>query len=253
MRILVLGGSGVLGRAVTAKAVAAGHTVVSASRRPPAKLPAAATAAVVDVTSGNGLAAALTGADAIIDGTNASRSARAVLVDGTRRTLEAARDAGVRHFVGISIVGIDGAPLPYYRVKVEQEKVIHASPVPWSLLRATQFHNLVVRYIRPKLGVVAIPRGWRLQPIDVREVASLLVQAAQSGPQGRLPDSGGPEVTDVVALAREWRRAHGQRSLIVSIPVPGKKGEYLRSGDMCTPHRAVGKITFAQWLAERGA
>jgi uncharacterized protein YbjT (DUF2867 family) len=251
MRIAILGGSGVLGNAVTANAISAGHTVVTASRHPRAPLPAGATAAVADVTTGEGLAAAFAGADAVIEATNAQQGARDVLVGGTQRVLEAARAAGVRHFVGISIVGIDDAPLPYYGVKREQEKVVQAGRVPWSLLRATQFHDLVPRYVRPKLGIVAVPRGMRLQPIDVGEVAALLVRAAESGPQKRMPDVGGPEIADIVALARAWRAAHGEHSWIVPVPVPGATGKYLRSGKMCAPDRAVGKVTFGQWLAEQ--
>jgi uncharacterized protein YbjT (DUF2867 family) len=251
MRIAVLGGSGVLGRAITASAVAAGHTVVAASRHPRASLPAGASAVVADVVTGQGLAAAFAGADAVIDATNARQGARDVLVEGTQRVLAAARGAGVRHFIGISIVGIDSAPIAYYGVKVEQEKVIETSPVPWSMLRATQFHDLIPRYVAPKFGLVVVPRDWRLQPIDVREVAAFLVRATESGPQGRMSDVGGPEVVDVVTLARAWRDARGARSWIVPVPVPGATGTYLRSGKMCAPDRAVGKITFAQWLAEQ--
>ncbi len=134
LRLAVLGGSGSLGQAVTAAAVAAGHTVTAVSRRPPAKLPDGVRHVVADVTTGIGLDAAFAGAEAIIDGTNARANAREVLVEGTKRVLDAAKAAGVPHFVGISIVGIDAAPLAYYKIKVEQEAVIQASPVPWSLL-----------------------------------------------------------------------------------------------------------------------
>src|SRR5262245_21673229 len=168
-RVVVLGATGSLGSAVVGKLTAAGHDVVAASRRSATK---------VDVTTGEGLADALRGADVVVEATNAQAAAREVLVDGTARLLTAARDAGVKHFVGISIVGIDAAPIAYYRTKVEQEKVIEASPVPWTLLRATQFHDLVPRFVSGKLGVVLAPVGWKLQPIDVREVAGMLAAAA---------------------------------------------------------------------------
>lgn len=241
-RVVVLGATGSLGRAVVAKLTAAGHDVVVASRRGATK---------IDVTTGEGLAAALSGADVVVEATNAQDAARDVLVGGTARVLAAARDAGVKHFVGISIVGIDDAPIPYYRTKVEQEQVIAASPVPWTLVRATQFHELIPRLATRRLGVVIAPLGFKLQPIDVREVAGVLAAAAGAAPAGRLPDIGGPEVVPFADLARSWLRAAHKRGLVLPLPVPGATGAFLRSGKMCVPERAIGTVTFAQWLAER--
>jgi uncharacterized protein YbjT (DUF2867 family) len=248
MKVAVLGGSGVLGGAVAAIAAAAGHDVITVSRRPPQL--AGIHHRVADVVTREGLAAAFAGADAIIDGTNATKHAREVLVDGTRNVLDAAHAAGVAHFVGISIVGIDDSPVAYYRVKVAQERAIADGPVPWSLLRATQFHDLIPRFARGRFGIVIAPCGWRLQPIDVREVAAILVDVAGTGPAKRLPDVGGPEIVPVIELARVWQRAAHVRRLNLHLPLPGVTGAYLRSGQMCTPARAVGTITFASWLGE---
>ena len=241
-RVVVLGGTGSLGSAVADELGALGHQAVIASRRGLAK---------VDVTTGEGLAAALAGADAVIDATNALGAARSVLVDGTARVLAAARDAKVGHFVGISIVGIDDAPLAYYKVKVEQENVITSGPVPWTLLRATQFHDLIPRLAAGKLGIVFAPRGMKLQPIDVREVAEVLALAAVSKPAQRLPDIGGPELIPFADLARRWARAARKRRLVLSLPLPGKTGRFLRANKLCVPDRAVGTRTFDQWLAQR--
>jgi uncharacterized protein YbjT (DUF2867 family) len=250
MRIAVLGGTGVLGRAVADAASAAGHAVMAISRRA-APHGANVVHRVADVATGEGLAAALAGADVAIDATNAVREASAVLVDGTRRVLAAAAAAGVRHFVGISIVGIDNAPIAYYRTKVAQEKVIEQSPVPWSLLRATQFHDLIARFANGRFGVVLASRGMKIQPIDVREVATALVAAAAAAPAGRLQDVAGPEVIEFADAARACARAMRRRRLIVRAPLPGAAGAFLRGGGLCNPARAVGKVTFASWLAER--
>jgi len=241
-RVVVLGGTGSLGSAVAAALTADGHEVVVASRRGPAK---------VDVTTGEGLTAAMTGAEVVVDATNALASVRDVLVDGTARVLAAARDAGIKHFVGISIVGIDDAPIAYYRAKVEQEKVITGGPVPWSLLRATQFHDLIPKLAEGRLGIVFAPRGMKLQPIDVREVAEVLAIAAVSSPAGRLADVGGPELIPFAELARRWARAAHKRRLVLSLPLPGKTGRFLRANKLCAPERAVGTVTFEQWLRER--
>ena len=250
MRLAVLGGSGSLGQAVTATALAAGHSVTAVSRRPPAKLPEGVRHVAADVTTGIGLDAAFAGAQVVIDGTNAMANAREVLVEGTRTVLDAAKAAGVPHFVGISIVGIDAAPLAYYKTKSLQEKVIEASPVPWSLLRSTQFHDLVPRLATPKLGIAFIPRRFPIQPIDVREVAQLLVDAAIGGPGGRLPDVGGPEILQLSDIARAYFRAAKRRTPVVRVPVPGAAGRFLAAGSLCSPDHKVGTKTFAQWLEE---
>jgi uncharacterized protein YbjT (DUF2867 family) len=251
MTWVVLGGSGVLGGAVIAAATGAGHEVVAVSRRAPAQLPAGARHVAADVTTGDGLAAALAGASVVIDGTNAMANARDVLVGGTERVLAAAQQAGVAHFVGISIVGIDTSPVVYYTIKVEQERVIERSPVPWSLVRATQFHDLVPRFVSGRFGIVAAPIGWSLQPVEVREVAAVLVAAGAAAPAGRLPDVGGPEIVPFGELARMWKRAANQPRLVVPVPVPGARGKFLRSGVMCCADRR-GR-TFGAWLEERYA
>lgn len=242
MRIVVVGSTGSLGKAIVARALEAGHEVVGASRSAGVK---------VDVSTGQGLVEAFAGAEVVMDATNALGGARDVLVEGTRRMLEAARLAGVGHFVGISIVGIDDAPLAYYQAKVAQERVIEASAVPWSLLRATQFHDLIPRLAPQRLGIVIAPRGFALQPIDVREVAAVLVAAAGAPPAQRLPEIGGPEVVPFAELVRRWLAAAHLRRFVLPVPVPGARGRFLRSGKLTTPGRAIGTLTFAQWLAER--
>jgi uncharacterized protein YbjT (DUF2867 family) len=251
MRLVVLGGTGSLGRAVVQAAAAEELDVVSVSRKPPSSLPPGATHREADVTTGTGLAEALAGADAVVEATNAQSGAEKVLVEGTRRLLEAARDAKVGHFVGISIVGIDDAPLDYYRVKVAQERVVGEGIAPWSLLRATQFHDLIPRMARGALGVVFAPRRAKVQPIDVRDVASVVLDAVRAGPAGRLADVGGPEILELAELMRAWALAENEGRVVVAVPLPGAFGRFLRAGGLCTPDRAVGKITFAQWLGER--
>lgn len=240
MRIVILGATGTLGKALVA--AAASHDVVAVSRHGQVR---------ADVTTGEGLREALAGADVVIDATNAlPTAADAVLVGGTRRVIETCAAVGVKHFVGTSIVGIDDSPLPYYRTKVAQEQVITAGGVPWTIQRATQFHSLIPRFATPRLGIVAAPHRWPLQPIDERDVAPVMIAAAIAGPAARLPDLGGPEVIPFVELARAWLRASGRRGLVLPVPVPGARGRFLRSGALTTPDRTIGTITFAQWLRE---
>jgi uncharacterized protein YbjT (DUF2867 family) len=134
MRIAIVGGAGTLGKHITAELSQRGHEVRVLSRSSPA-FP-------VDLSTGTGLQAALTGCSTVVDASNSQRKARQVLVDGTRRLLAAEQRAGVGHHVCVSIVGCDQLPLGYYRVKTEQEQVVQQGSVPWTIVRATQFHEL---------------------------------------------------------------------------------------------------------------
>lgn len=203
------------------------------------------------MTTGEGLAAAFDGAQVVIDATNTAANLDKVLVDGTRRVLETAAKFNVKHFVGISIVGIDDSPIAYYRAKQEQENVIEASPIPWTLQRATQFHDLIPKFAAGKLGISVVPRDFPIQPIDVRDIAPVMLAAAERPATGRLPDLGGPEVHPFKDLARAWIKAAGKTRLVLPVPVPGARGRFLREGRLCTtPDRRVGTRTFAAWLAE---
>jgi uncharacterized protein YbjT (DUF2867 family) len=206
-----------------------------------------------DVLTGEGLADAVAGADVVVNAVNAAKGARKLLVDGTKRVLEATAAARVGHYLAISIVGIDKVPMSYYAVKLDEERVIENAPVPWSILRSTQFHDLVDKMFSQsaRFGVLLAAPGAKMQPIDVREVADMLVDAAEAGPRGRLPDIGGPEVLLMRELAKTWLSATRRTRFVMPAPATGQLRKSLRAGALTVPERAVGKKTFAQWLAER--
>jgi uncharacterized protein YbjT (DUF2867 family) len=253
MKMAVMGANGSLGRAIVERAAARGHELVAVTRGAPKRAFLKAVHRSADVISGEGIADALSGAHVVLNAVNSVRGAKVLLVDGTRRLLEAAEKAGVRHYVAISIVGIEKVPISYYAVKLQEEEVIEASTVPWSLLRATQFHNFIDdMFMRSsKFGVLLAPPGAKAQPIDVREVASALVLAAEAGPNKRLPDLGGPEILLMRELGRQWLKATKKTRLILPTPAPGQLGRSLRDGGLCTPDHALGKMTFNEWLGER--
>src|SRR3990172_6438701 len=147
--ILVTGGSGGLGSELVPRLAAAGHTVRVLSRRP--RPPSTNTEwAQGDLATGEGLAEAVSGVDAVIHAaTSPFRRTRQTDVEGTRRLLDAAGAAGEPHFFYISIVGIDRIPLPYYKAKLAAEKLVEESAIPYTILRATQFHSLIDRFLRP--------------------------------------------------------------------------------------------------------
>ncbi len=252
MKVAVVGGTGVLGAPLVAALAGGEGEVLALSRRPGRELPPGATHRAVDLTTGEGLAAALASVDVVVDASNTPPNKGDVLLAGTRTLLGAAAEAEARHFVGISIVGCDRVPTSYYKAKVEQEEAIAASPVPWSLLRATQFHDLLAWAFGAAARGRVLPTGAAcLQPIDPVVVAARLAVAARGEPAGRLPDIGGPEPTTLGELARAWRRAEGRRLLPLRVPMLGKIGRPVGEGALCAPDAAAGGPTFERWLAQR--
>ena len=245
-QILVTGGTGVLDRRVVERlgSEGVGARIYSRSGRPGTMRG--------DLLTGEGLEPAVEGVDTIIHcASSPFRRARGVDVEGTGRLLEVAAEAGVSHLAYISIVGIDRATsYPYYKIKLETERVVESSPVPYTILRATQFYDLVLMALRflDRLPVMVIPRGFLGQPIDAGEVADRLVELALSEPAGRVPDIGGPEVGTLASAVRDYLRVKGSRRRIFEIPVPGKTARAFREGALVCPDRAYGKIRWEDFL-----
>jgi uncharacterized protein YbjT (DUF2867 family) len=245
MRIAVIGGTGTLGRHVCAELAARGHEVRAVGRSSPG-FP-------VDLTTGDGLSAALDGCTAVVDASNATSSKRAaqVLVEGSRRLLAAEQQARVGHHVCISIVGCERVPMGYYKVKVEQEGVVRQGGVPYTIVRATQFHELVAAALGAagKYRVLPVP-NLQLQTVAAAEVARVVADVA-AGPPGRnRVQVAGPEVNSARELAHTWRSVTGRPALLVPLPVPGKLGRTLRDGGLTADDADVlGQITFEDWLA----
>lgn len=285
MQVAVIGGTGVVGRCVVAELVARGHTALAVSRTAPADGPAAAPGGRAeregaeraraeraraeqegaqhaapsgraehrraDLRSGDGLAAALDGADAVVDASNDQRARKDELARASRTLLAAEAVAGVGHHVAISIVGCDRAAVGYYGAKVAQEQVVTSGPVAWSLLRATQFHQLIAWAFSAAGRARLRPTGRALiQPIDPAVVATRLVGAVEAGPGGRLPDVGGPRVQTLAELAADWQAHGGAAALPLPLPLRliGRTGRALRDGSLTAPGAAAPGPTFAQWL-----
>lgn len=257
MKVAVVGGTGVLGRLVVGELAERGDEVLVLSRsRPATEMPRGASHRRVDLASGEGLDAGLAGVEAVVDASNAPPAprgkAREVLVGGSERLLRAERQAGVRHHVAVSIVGCDRVPMTYYGAKVAQEEVVAAGSVPWSLLRATQFHTLLDWAFASAARFRVLPTGTaRVQPIDPAAIAVRLADVTHGDPAGRLPSLAGPAVETLSELARTWRQAKGRSLLSVRIPMIGRRGRALRAGGLCEPGAAAaGTRTFEDWLRD---
>ncbi|HEX8508563.1 MAG TPA: NAD(P)H-binding protein [Propionibacteriaceae bacterium] len=253
MLVLVVGGTGGLGRLVVRELGIRGHQVRVLSRqvRPETSFEPGVETARGDVATGQGLAEAVTGVQVVVDTVNAGRNADQVMVAGTQQLVRAAANAGVQHVIGIGIVGAEAiAPLvPYYRAKVAQEQVLSSGDVPWSWLRATQFHDFVAQAVANLARLPVLPAPSILyQPVDRGEVAAALADAVEAGPAGRVPDFAGPQTLPLVDLARIWLQARGRHQRAVTIPIPTRFGRRLREGALCNPDRAVGRTTFQEWV-----
>lgn len=258
MEVLLLGATGSLGRSLNAELAQRGHVVRAASRRERPATEGRTRWVRVDLRTGDGLRQAIEGADAVIDAANVRSLRRpvlnAVLVDGTSRVLDACHGLGEVHYVGISIVGIEQVPYGYYRAKLRQEAVIESGPTPWSLLRATQFHELVDQMITAasRLPVMVLPTAIKAQPIDVADVARLLADAAERPAAGRLPEVGGPREHTLGELAQQWMRVRQRQKRLMRLPLPKRVGEPLETGALCTQYAVNGR-DFAAWLASAPA
>jgi uncharacterized protein YbjT (DUF2867 family) len=251
--ILVTGGTGTLGRLVVERLRAAGHDVRVMSRS------ATGQGAVRgDLDTGEGVAAALAGVRTVVHCAGASKGDEVKALTLVR----AARAAGVGHVVNISVVGADRTPVKgradramfgYVASKLAAERVIAESGIPWTTLRATQFHDLMLTTAEQmaKLPVVPAPAGVRVQPVEAAEVADRLAELAPGEARGLVEDIGGPRVYAFGDLVRSYLRAAGRRRLVVPLPLPGRAARAFRAGANLAPEQATGRRTWEAFLAER--
>jgi uncharacterized protein YbjT (DUF2867 family) len=246
MRIAVAGGTGQVGAHVVAVARERGHELVVLTR-----------GTGVDLVAATGVAEALTGADVVIDVASATTldadESVAFFSAVTRTLLDAETAAGVRHHLALSIVGVDRAPWGYYAGKMAQEHLIESGEVPWTILRATQFHEFAEQiYERATIGPLHVAPSMRTQPIAAHEVAEHLVSLAEAGPAGRTRDLGGPREERLVDMVRGLARRRGSRAWIPAIPLPGALGRAQRDGSLLPgPDAVLGTQTYPEWLAAR--
>lgn len=246
--VLVTGGTGLLGHHLVPQLRDAGHDVRVLSRK------RRADGVLGDLTTGDGLDEAVAGVGVIAHcATSPFRRTRETDVEGTRRLIAAVerQDGPLPHVVFPSIVGIDENPFRYYRHKVAAEQVVTHSGLPWTIVRATQFHELLDQSFTRMRGALLTFRGVRFHPIAGSDVAGRLVELVGAPPAGRVADLGGPEVRTMKDLARVYRKARGLRRPIVSVPIAGKIARAFKDGANLAPEHADGTITWEQWLTSR--
>jgi uncharacterized protein YbjT (DUF2867 family) len=251
--VLVTGGTGNLGAHVVRRLVDRDRRVRVLSRKPPAGSGDVEHVAG-DLVMGTGLTEAVAGVDAIVHCASASRGD----AEATENLVTAAAAQTPQpHLVYISIVGVDGVRFGYFQAKLAAEKVVAESGLPWTIQRATQFYDYLLSGTRSmtRFPIVPVPKDFRCQAIDVREVADRLVDLALGPPSGRVPDLGGPEESTWADMIRQYLRVTNRRRLVVPLPLPGTGA--IRAGGLLVPEQlggqdgAAGRQTWLEFLAAR--
>jgi uncharacterized protein YbjT (DUF2867 family) len=207
--------------------------------------------AVGDLTTGAGLAEAVAGVDAIVHAASDSRNAELVDIEGTQRLVDVARAASVRHLLHVSIVGVDRIPFRYYECKRQAEQLIAESGVPFSILRATQFHSFIAFLLSEASKypfMMPIPSGFFVQSVAIEDVAARLCRAIADGPQDMLPEFGGPEVLTIEEAAAQWHQHRPVLKPVVPIHLSGQVAAAFRAAHNTCPDGERGAVTWREWL-----
>ncbi|MEU0781680.1 SDR family oxidoreductase [Streptomyces sp. NPDC006173] len=242
MQIAVIGGTGLIGSQVVTKLKAAGHEAVPHSQ-----------STGIDVISGHGLDQAVAGADAVVNLTNSptfDEASPAFFQNSMDNLLTASQKGGARHFVILSIVGVDRVPqLDYYRAKVLQEEVLKAGPIPYSIVRATQFMEFmdaVLSWTADK-DTVRLP-ATPIQPIAAKDVAEAVAEVAVGTPLNAIRNIGGPEVFNLDELGRITLSHQGDPRTVVTDPTAGMFAAV--EGDVLTDKNAhLAATRYTDWLS----
>lgn len=246
MKIVVIGGTGLIGSKTVSNLARRGHEVI-----------AAAPNTGVNTLTGEGLAEALAGADIVVDVANSPSfeddAAMAFFQTAGRNLLAAEQEAGVKHHVALSVVGTERLQASgYFRAKLAQETLIKASPVPYTILRSTQFFQFVGGIVHSAAAGDAIRLApVQIQPIAADDVAAVLTDVVLGQPLNGTIEVAGPETFRLDTFAEEYLNAQQDPRDVVADPQALYFGAVLDDRSLTPgPNPILGEITFEDWLNE---
>jgi len=246
MKIVVIGGSGLIGSRLVNKLREQKHEVIAASPK-----------TGVNTITGEGLAEALKGASVVVDVSNAPSWEDAAVLEffetSTRNLLAAEAAAGVKHHVALSVVGTERLlESGYFRAKIAQEKLIKASSIPWSIVRATQFYEFFtgIADFSTKDNEVHLPTAL-IQPMAADDVASAVARVATGSPVNGIVEVGGPEQFHLDELIRRGLAARKDPRKVVADPQATYYGIKVTERALVPEKNAtLGKTRFDEWLGK---
>lgn len=265
MRILVTGGTGHLGQEVVSGLIGEGILVRVLAREPRGSSEIEQIKG--DLATGDGVREAVADVDAVIHAATNSPAAQRgrftlgdllhspadVDVDGTRALLDAAGRADVKHFIHISILGLEHVKqMPYARRKLEAEQLVRNADVPSSIVRATGFYWLLERMFANMLRrrMLMLPAKVRMAPVDSREFARFIVERITDGHTGRREGFAGPQTLTMIELMQQYLAARGEQRRIRHAPLPTGLQASLTAGNVASANARLGTTTWRQWLHE---
>ena len=245
MKIVVIGGSGLIGSKVVGRLGVEGHEPLPASP-----------STGVDTITGQGLAEVMRGCDVVVDVSNApvwdDDAVMEFFTTSSSNLLAAERNAGVGHHVAVSIVGADRLPdSGYLRAKVAQEREIEDGSIPYTILRATQFFEFLSQIVEAGAegDSVRLSTGL-IQFVAANDVAATVAELAIGAPVGGRVELGGPEALGIDAWARRLFAATGDERAVIADPHARYYGTELHGGELTPGEGArIGKVDFDTWFA----
>lgn len=260
-KIVITGGSGVLGSALAKKLQEQNLDFLTVSRSRSKTNHYSQTTKVLDLPwqyadlrTSEGLDEALTGRDTVFHLASIPKQTNNdhPEIKLMQNLLKASKNKGVRHLIYISIVGVDKIPLPYYRAKLEAEQILARSGVPYTILRATQFHPFLdaIMGLLLKWPVGLAPKKFKVQPISIEAVVQELIHIGEMEPQHKVLNIGGPEVLNFGEVAKLWQEYHDTSKPVINIPIIGKLMKTVANGGLLCDEKSFDSITWETYLQQ---
>ena len=250
-KVLVTGGSGTLGREVVNELLSQHYETCILTSKENTVMSGNCRIFVGNLEKNTGLKDALNNTDVVIHCASNPKKSLKVDIEGTRNLINAIDRNKTRHIIYISIVGVDKSNYPYYKIKVDVENIIKECGIPFTILRTTQFHNLVLNIISGLEtidGIINVPQGMKFQSIDVGEVAGYLVELIKGDGCGLLPDRGGPEILGIEEIVKSYLEISGLKNTFKLCEIKNERNDMFSSGINLCPSNKYGKISWRQFL-----